>query len=119
MLKAALNHAYDEGHVANRDAWGRRLAPFEKVEVARALSDSRRGGASVECVRERLPPAGARRAGNRMQVWRTNPAGGLRLQPRRRHADDPAVQVRQAAPRGADGGGYRFLPAPLCGPQRV
>jgi integrase len=35
MLKAALNHAYDEGHVANRDAWGRWLAPFEKVEVAR------------------------------------------------------------------------------------
>jgi integrase len=36
MLKAALNHAYNEEHVANRDAWGRRLAPFEKVEVARA-----------------------------------------------------------------------------------
>jgi len=35
MLKAALNHAYDEGQVATRDAWGRRLAPFEKVEVAR------------------------------------------------------------------------------------
>src|SRR5262249_58906597 len=35
MLKAALNHAYDEGHVGNRDAWGRRLAPFEKGEVAR------------------------------------------------------------------------------------
>src|ERR1700750_2065191 len=35
MLKAALNHAYDEAHVASRDAWGRRLAPFEKVEVAR------------------------------------------------------------------------------------
>jgi integrase len=35
MLKAALNHAYDEGHVASRDAWGRRLAPFGKVEVAR------------------------------------------------------------------------------------
>jgi integrase len=35
MLKAGLNHAYDEGHVATRDAWGRRLAPFEKVEVAR------------------------------------------------------------------------------------
>jgi integrase len=35
MLKAALNHVYDEGHVASRDAWGRRLAPFEKVEVAR------------------------------------------------------------------------------------
>jgi hypothetical protein len=35
MLKAALNHAYDEGQIANSDAWGRRLAPFKKVEVAR------------------------------------------------------------------------------------
>jgi integrase len=35
MLKAALNHAYDEGHVANSNAWGRRLAPFEQVDVAR------------------------------------------------------------------------------------
>jgi integrase len=35
MLKAALNHAYDEGHVANRDAWGRKLKPFRNVEVAR------------------------------------------------------------------------------------
>jgi integrase len=36
MLKAALNHAYDEGHVGNRDAWGRKLKPFREVEVARA-----------------------------------------------------------------------------------
>jgi hypothetical protein len=35
MLKAALNHAYDECHVANRDAWGRKLKPFRDVEVAR------------------------------------------------------------------------------------
>jgi integrase len=35
MLKAALNHAYDEGHVTNRDAWGRKLKPFRGVEVAR------------------------------------------------------------------------------------
>jgi integrase len=35
MLKAALNHAYDEGHVANRDAWGRKLKPFKNVDVAR------------------------------------------------------------------------------------
>jgi integrase len=35
MLKAALNHAYDEGHVPSRDAWGRKLAPFREVEVAR------------------------------------------------------------------------------------
>jgi integrase len=35
MLKAALNHAFDEGHVGNRDAWGRKLKPFREVEVAR------------------------------------------------------------------------------------
>ena len=35
MLKAILNHAYDEGHVSNRDAWGRKLKPFRNVEVAR------------------------------------------------------------------------------------
>lgn len=35
MLKAALNHAFDEGHVANRDAWGRKLKPFRDVEMAR------------------------------------------------------------------------------------
>lgn len=35
MLKAALNHAFDEGHVGNRDAWGRKLKPFRNVEVAR------------------------------------------------------------------------------------
>lgn len=35
MLKAALNQAYDEGHVSNRDAWGRKLKPFRDVEVAR------------------------------------------------------------------------------------
>jgi hypothetical protein len=52
MLKAALNHAYDEGHVANRDAWGRRLARL-------------------------IPPAGARRPGNRMQLWGADQAGGL------------------------------------------
>jgi integrase len=35
-LKAALNHMYDEGHVSQRDAWGRKLKPFEGVELARA-----------------------------------------------------------------------------------
>jgi integrase len=35
MLKAMLNHAYDEGHVSHRDAWGRKLKPFRDVEVAR------------------------------------------------------------------------------------
>jgi integrase len=36
LLKAALNHAFDEGLVANRDAWGRKLKPFKKVDAARS-----------------------------------------------------------------------------------
>ena len=35
MLKAALNHAYDEGLVKNRDAWNRKLKPFREVDAAR------------------------------------------------------------------------------------
>jgi integrase len=35
MLKAALNHAFDEGHVSTNKAWGRRVKPFRDVEVAR------------------------------------------------------------------------------------
>jgi integrase len=35
MLKAVLNFAYDEGHVATNEAWGRRVKPFREVEVAR------------------------------------------------------------------------------------
>jgi len=35
MLKAMLNHAFDEGRANNRDAWGRKLKPFRNVEVAR------------------------------------------------------------------------------------
>jgi integrase len=35
MLKAALNHAYDEGVVRDNSAWGRKLKPFRDVEVAR------------------------------------------------------------------------------------
>jgi integrase len=35
ILKAALNHAYDERRVASNDAWGRRVKPFRSVERAR------------------------------------------------------------------------------------
>jgi integrase len=35
MLKASLNFAHDEGHVADRSAWDRKLKPFREVEVAR------------------------------------------------------------------------------------
>ena len=35
ILKAALNHAYDEGRVSSNDAWGRRVKPFEGVDKAR------------------------------------------------------------------------------------
>jgi integrase len=36
MLKAGLNHAYDEGHVSSNTEWGRRVKPFENVDAARA-----------------------------------------------------------------------------------
>ena len=29
------DHAYDEGHVANRDGWGRKLKPFRNVDAAK------------------------------------------------------------------------------------
>jgi integrase len=35
LLKAILNFAYDDKLVDNRDAWGRRLKPFDGVVVAR------------------------------------------------------------------------------------
>jgi integrase len=35
MLKAILNHAFDEEQVSNGNAWGRRLKPFEDVDAAR------------------------------------------------------------------------------------
>jgi integrase len=35
ILKAALNHAYDEGHIASRVAWDRKLKPFRNVAAAR------------------------------------------------------------------------------------
>lgn len=35
ILKAALNHAYDEKLVTSNDAWGRRVKPFRAVDVAR------------------------------------------------------------------------------------
>jgi len=35
ILKAALNYAFDEGHVKSNDAWGRRLKPFRQVDAAR------------------------------------------------------------------------------------
>jgi integrase len=35
VLKATLNHAFDEKRVASNTAWGRRVKPFEDVETAR------------------------------------------------------------------------------------
>jgi integrase len=46
ILKAALNFAYDNKHVASNDEWGRRVKPFEKVDVARvrylSIAEARR-----------------------------------------------------------------------------
>jgi integrase len=35
VLKAALNYAFDEGHVASNNAWGRRVKKFKGVDAAR------------------------------------------------------------------------------------
>jgi integrase len=35
ILKAALNHAFDEGHAKSNTAWGRRLAPFRQADAPR------------------------------------------------------------------------------------
>jgi integrase len=35
VLKAALNYAFDEGHVKTNHAWGRRFKPFKQVDAAR------------------------------------------------------------------------------------
>jgi integrase len=35
ILKAALNHAFDEGLAKSNTAWGRRLAPFRQVDTPR------------------------------------------------------------------------------------
>jgi integrase len=46
LLKAILNSAFDEGHVGNREAWGRRVKPFEDADAARtrylSIADGRR-----------------------------------------------------------------------------
>jgi integrase len=35
ILKAVLNHAFDEGHVSNNDAWGRKLKRLRNATAAR------------------------------------------------------------------------------------
>lgn len=35
ILKAGLNHAFDDNKVASNEAWGRRVKPFRGVDVAR------------------------------------------------------------------------------------
>jgi len=47
------DHAYDEGHVANRDGWGRKLKPFRGVGVAKVayLTVAQRSGSSMPPIR--------------------------------------------------------------------
>lgn len=35
ILKAVLNFAYDEGHVTRKDAWDRKVKPFDNADAAR------------------------------------------------------------------------------------
>jgi hypothetical protein len=84
MLKAALNHAYDEGHVANRDAWGRKLKPFRNVEVGAGALPARGAGRTIaQRLRSRFPTAGAGRARDRLPLFRISAHAGERFQSRR------------------------------------
>ena len=91
MLKAALNHAYDEGHVANRDAWGPQARSVREGRGGtRALSNSARRQSGSSTHANQIFAAGPRRAGNRLPLRRADPARGLRLQSGRQHAGSPA-----------------------------
>ena len=99
-LKAALNFAFDEGLVKDRDAWGRKLRPFRDVEMARvrylSIEEAQRlinasdPGGFRSLVRGALE-TGARYGG-------IGPIRSGRLQRRCWHARYPSLQVRQIAP---------------------
>ena len=96
MLKAALNHAYDEGHVGKP----RRLGPQartvpRKSRVARVryltVAEAERLINACEPDFRALVP---RRAGNRLPLLRAHADGSARLQPRCQH-----VAIRQIEER--------------------
>jgi hypothetical protein len=51
VLKAALNHAFDEGRISSNAAWGRRVKKYRGVASTRARLLDRGGGETVlECL---------------------------------------------------------------------
>ena len=119
MLKAALNHAYDEGHVENRDAWARKLKPFRNVEVARVryLSIAEAERLINASDPDFLPLV--RRTRDRRPLRRAGAARGAGLQPGRRHGCHPSEQDRQGSSYRSDRRGHGILPPALCRPRRA
>ncbi len=99
ILKAALNHAFQEGHVASDDAW-RKVKPFREVDAAvvHFLSGD-------ECRRLVNACEGAfrnivqGRAVDGLSLRRTSSPPGRRLQRRCRDRHSPREQGGQATPR--------------------
>ena len=101
MLKAALNRAFHADRVSSDSAW-RKVKPFKQGRRGRgALSQRRRGAAAGQGLPGGFPEAGAGRPAHRLPLLRARPPEMRQLQPRQRHAGDPAQQG-QNPPRRAD-----------------
>ena len=94
----------------SRDAWGRRLAPFEKVEMARVsyltAAEAERLINACEPDFRSLVRAGLETGCRYGELVKLEVCG---FNPDAMHAGDPAEQERQATARGADGGGATFF----------
>jgi hypothetical protein len=110
VLRAALNHAYDEGLVANRDALGTQTQRLSRRRgCSRALSDHRGSNAPHQCLRSRFLPTGHSGVANRLPLRRANPPGSLRFQWRRRHRCHSPVKIGKSPPCCTDRRRYRLL----------
>ena len=103
ILKAALNHAFDAGHVSHRDEWGRRLKPFKHVEEARASwLDVAAAARLINAAAPDFRPLLTAALLTGCRYGELTSAEGGRFQRRCRHARAPPHQVRQATPRRAE-----------------
>jgi site-specific recombinase XerD len=105
ILKAALTHAYREGHVASDDAW-RRVRPFQRVEAPRVryLSDDEARRLVNACPEDlRRLASAALHTGGRYGELAALRVGDFDADGRVLHLRDPKVKRRAV-----------YLGAPAC-----
>ena len=79
ILKAALNHAFTEGHAVSDEAW-RKVKPFRQADAPVVeIPDGVSVQTARQCVRQGLPRACARRAAHGLPVWRAGPHDDIRV----------------------------------------